>query len=93
MIFWSVVLVGIIGVFVSLVDIGREIRIYAYIRRIENPNNRFASEVYFADGPIMNRYFEKENRKYIEYREIPQSVIDALIATEDVRFTIIAESM
>lgn len=37
-------------------------------------------------GPIMNRYFEKENRKYIEYREIPQSVIDALIATEDVRF-------
>ena len=34
----------------------------------------------------MNRYFEKENRKYIEYREIPQSVIDALIATEDVRF-------
>ena len=28
----------------------------------------------------------KENRKYIEYREIPQSVIDALIATEDVRF-------
>lgn len=53
---------------------------------LENPNNRFASEVYFADGPIMNRYFEKENRKYIEYREIPQSVIDALIATEDVRF-------
>ena len=53
---------------------------------MENPNNRFASEVYFADGPIMNRYFEKENRKYIEYREIPQSVIDALIATEDVRF-------
>ena len=34
----------------------------------------------------MNRYLEKENRKYIEYREIPQSVIDALIATEDVRF-------
>lgn len=33
-IFWSVVLVGIIGVFVFFCCIGREIRIYAYIRRI-----------------------------------------------------------
>lgn len=53
---------------------------------LENPNNRFASEVYFADGVLMNRYFEKENRRYAEYKDIPQSVIDALIATEDVRF-------
>ena len=86
-IFWSVVLVGIIGVFVFfwLISAGK-LRFMPTFEELENPNNRFASEVYFADGPIMNRYFEKENRKYIEYREIPQSVIDALIATEDVRF-------
>lgn len=54
--------------------------------QLENPNNRFASEVYFADGVLMNRYFEKENRRYAEYKDIPKSVIDALIATEDVRF-------
>ena len=84
-IFWSVVLVGIIGVFVFfwLISAGK----LGFMPTFEElENNRFASEVYFADGPIMNRYFEKENRKYIEYREIPQSVIDALIATEDVRF-------
>lgn len=86
-IFWSVVLVGIIGVFVFfwLISAGKS-GFMPTFEELENPNNRFASEVYFADGPIMNRYFEKENRKYIEYREIPQSVIDALIATEDVRF-------
>ena len=86
-IFWSVVLVGIIGVFVFfwLISAGK-LGFMSTFEELENPNNRFASEVYFADGPIMNRYFEKENRKYIEYREIPQSVIDALIATEDVRF-------
>lgn len=86
-IFWSVVLVGIIGVFVFfwLISAGK-LGFIPTFEELENPNNRFASEVYFADGPIMNRYFEKENRKYIEYREIPQSVIDALIATEDVRF-------
>ena len=86
-IFWSVVLVGIIGVFVFfwLISAGK-LGFMPTFEELENPNNRFASEVYFADGPIMNRYFENENRKYIEYREIPQSVIDALIATEDVRF-------
>ena len=86
-IFWSVVLVGNIGVFVFfwLISAGK-LGFMPTFEELENPNNRFASEVYFADGPIMNRYFEKENRKYIEYREIPQSVIDALIATEDVRF-------
>lgn len=86
-IFWSVVLAGIIGVFVFfwLISAGK-LGFMPTFEELENPNNRFASEVYFADGPIMNRYFEKENRKYIEYREIPQSVIDALIATEDVRF-------
>ena len=86
-IFWSVVLVGIIGVFVFfwLISAGK-LGFMPTFEELENPNNRFASEVYFADGPIMNRYSEKENRKYIEYREIPQSVIDALIATEDVRF-------
>ena len=86
-IFWSVVLVGSIGVFVFfwLISAGK-LGFMPTFEELENPNNRFASEVYFADGPIMNRYFEKENRKYIEYREIPQSVIDALIATEDVRF-------
>ena len=86
-IFWSVVLVGIIGVFVFfwLISAGK-LGFMPTFEELDNPNNRFASEVYFADGPIMNRYFEKENRKYIEYREIPQSVIDALIATEDVRF-------
>ena len=86
-IFWSVVLAGITGVFIFfwLISAGK-LGFMPTFEELENPNNRFASEVYFADGPIMNRYFEKENRKYTEYKEIPQTVIDALIATEDVRF-------
>lgn len=86
-IFWSVVLAGIIGVFVFfwLISIGK-LGFMPTFEELENPNNRFASEVYFADGPVMNKYFEKENRKYTDYKEIPQCVVDALIATEDVRF-------
>lgn len=86
-VFWSVVLIGIIGVFVFFwfISIGK-LGFMPTFEELENPNNRFASEVYFADGPVMNKYFEKENRKYTDYKEIPQCVIDALIATEDVRF-------
>lgn len=86
-IFWSVFIAGLgfIVIFFWLISAGR-LGFMPTFEELENPNNRFASEVYFADGPVMSKYFEKENRKYTEYREIPQSVIDALIATEDARF-------
>ena len=86
-VFWSVVVAGILGLvfFFWLISTGR-LGFMPTFEQLENPNNRFASEVYFADGVLMNRYFEKENRRYAEYKDIPKSVIDALIATEDVRF-------
>ncbi len=85
--FWSVVVAGIIGivVFFWLISAGK-LGFMPTFEELENPNNRFASEVYFSDGPVMSKYFEKENRKYTEFKEIPVSVIDALVATEDVRF-------
>lgn len=86
-IFWSVILICIAGAFLFFWLIAEgKLGIMPTFEELENPNNRFASEVYFQDGPVMNKYFEKENRKYTEYKQIPQTVIDALIATEDVRF-------
>lgn len=86
-IFWSAVLVLVLGVFLFfyLIAAGK-LGFMPTFEELENPNNRFASEVYFEDGPSVGKYFEKENRKYTEYKEIPQPVVDALIATEDVRF-------
>jgi penicillin-binding protein 1A len=55
---------------------------HAEIKKIQNP---IASEVYAADGELLGRYY-LENRTNASIREIPQSVIDALVATEDVRF-------
>ncbi len=46
---------------------------------------RIASELYTADGKLIGRYY-KENRTPVEYEKISKSVIDALVATEDVRF-------
>lgn len=87
-VFWSVVIVFILGsfLFFYLISAGK-LGFMPTFEELENPNSRFASEVYFEDGPVMSKYFtDNENRKYTEYKEIPQSVIDALVATEDVRF-------
>jgi penicillin-binding protein 1A len=47
--------------------------------------NPVASEVYSADSVLLGRYFYQE-RSDIDSSDIPQHVIDILIATEDVRF-------
>lgn len=52
---------------------------------LENPENNLASEIYSDDGVLLGNIFW-DNRSYAKYNELPQSVIDALIATEDVRF-------
>ncbi len=55
------------------------------LRTLENPRSELASEVYSADGVLLGKYF-RENRTPVDYEDLPQNVIDALIATEDVRF-------
>ncbi|WP_316737334.1 transglycosylase domain-containing protein [Pedobacter aquatilis] len=52
---------------------------------IKIPTLRVGSELYTADGKLIGRYF-KENRTPVNYNEISPSVLNALVATEDVRF-------
>ena len=57
------------------------------IEELKNPKDRFASIIYTDDGQEMGRFYRHTgNRVYADYDEISQYVIDALIATEDVRF-------
>lgn len=53
---------------------------------LDNPKSEIASEVISSDGKILAKYFY-ENRTPVNFEEIPNSLIDALISTEDVRFT------
>ncbi len=55
------------------------------LRELENPEADLASEVISADGLLMGKYYA-ENRSEVAYHEISPKVINALIATEDVRF-------
>ena len=52
---------------------------------IKNPSLSVASEVYYSDGKLIGRFY-KENRSPVEFKKISPNLINALIATEDVRF-------
>lgn len=55
--------------------------------QLENPRTDLAAQVISADGIQLGTFFRpNENRIPIDYESIPSSMIDALIATEDVRF-------
>ena len=52
---------------------------------LENPETNLATEVISIDGKTIGKY-AKENRTPIHYKELPQNLVNALIATEDERF-------
>lgn len=52
------------------------------LRNIHNAN---AAEIYSSDGKLLGTY-HIQNRSSVEFTEIPQTVVDALISTEDSRY-------
>lgn len=52
---------------------------------LENPNSSLASEVYSADLKTLGKYYV-QNRVNIHYKDLSPNLINALKATEDVRF-------
>ncbi len=52
---------------------------------LENPSLSLASEVYTADGVLLGKYYQ-QNRSTSHYEELGKHVVNALLATEDVRF-------
>ncbi|MDO8929472.1 MAG: transglycosylase domain-containing protein [Bacteroidota bacterium] len=52
---------------------------------LENPESLLASEVVSIDSVILGKYF-MENRTFVNYEEFSPQLLNALIATEDVRF-------
>lgn len=57
------------------------------IEELENPNYKFATEILSEDGKTLGTWsYSKENRVYTGYDELSPNVINALVATEDVRF-------
>jgi len=52
---------------------------------LENPNSALASEVFSADGVLLGKYYY-QNRTNVHYKELAPNLVNALKATEDIRF-------
>jgi penicillin-binding protein 1A len=55
------------------------------LARIENPRAELATKVISSDGEVIGEFFVK-NRTHLSLSEIPPTVVNALIATEDKDF-------
>lgn len=84
--FWKIVLgcvaFGIILIF--SVGLGLFGKLPSF-RDLENPKSNLASDVISDDGVVLGSYYV-QNRTNVRYDQISPNVINALIATEDVRF-------
>ena len=57
------------------------------VEDLQNPINRFATQVLSADGKVMGTWnYNRENRISVDYTQLSPSLVKALVATEDVRF-------
>ena len=57
------------------------------IEELQNPINRYATQVYSADGKLMGTWnYNKENRIMVDYAQLSPNLVKALVATEDARF-------
>lgn len=52
---------------------------------LENPESNLATKIISVDGQQLGTYFN-ENRTPIKYEDLPQNLVDALVATEDERY-------
>lgn len=86
---WIFLGVAVIAVFVIFLAISKGwIGYMPPVEELENPNYKFATEIFSEDGKVLGTWsLSKENRVYTKYDELPQNIIHALIATEDIRFT------
>jgi len=57
------------------------------VEDLENPINKYASQVLSVDMvPLGTFSIEKENRIYVNYKDLSPALVQALVATEDARY-------
>jgi len=85
---WSLFGAGVLLLIILfiLIDTG-SIGYIPDIAELQNPKNKFATEIYSEDGVLIGRYFYgKDNRVAVKYEDISPYMTQALVATEDARF-------
>ena len=85
--FWILFVSGV--AFVALIFLSAswglfgELPPYEYL---ENPQTNLASQIISSDGELLGKFYLEDNRTDVKYEDLPDNLVNALIATEDARF-------
>jgi penicillin-binding protein 1A len=84
--FWIIILspVAIVILVLSSISLG----LWGFMpsfEELENPRSNLASEIYAADGVLLGTFFI-HNRSNVGFDELSPNLVNALMATEDIRF-------
>jgi penicillin-binding protein 1A len=84
--FWSLFILPFIIVVVLFILISKgKLGPMPSFRELENPEYNLAAEVYSEDGVLLGK-ISIENRTWTDYKDLSPFLINALIATEDIRY-------
>ncbi|HNR19107.1 MAG TPA: transglycosylase domain-containing protein [Bacteroidia bacterium] len=84
--FWIIVLSPLVGL--ALMVLLASFNVFGVLptfEELENPDPNLASEVFSSDMIVLGKYFY-QNRSNIKYKELSPNIVNALKATEDIRF-------
>ena len=87
-ILWGLIAVGCLLSFFGFIAIWNGwIGYMPDIKDLQNPISKYASQVYSSDGQVLGTWnLNRDNRICVDYDEISENLVKALIATEDERF-------
>ncbi len=84
--FWLFILLPFIIIYFLLMTISWGLwGFMPSFEELENPKSNLASEIYSADGAILGT-FHIHNRTNVSYEDLSPNIVNALLATEDIRF-------
>ena len=85
-ILWSVYSVPFLVLILLFIMLGKgKLGYVPSFEDLENPKNNLASEVWSADSVLLSKFY-LENRTFVDFDELSPNMVNALLATEDIRF-------
>ena len=85
--FWILFVTGILSViFLFLLASWEFLGPMPTFESLENPQTNLASQIISSDGDLLGKFYLDDNRTPIGFEDLPENLVNALIATEDVRF-------
>ncbi|MGM9704407.1 MAG: transglycosylase domain-containing protein [Prevotella sp.] len=85
---WTVLVLSVLGCAAAFTAIWNGwIGYMPPLEDLQNPISRFATQIYSSDGKVIGTWnFNRENRICVSYSNLSPHLVQALVATEDVRF-------